>query len=140
MMKPGQRRTVLNSPTKPKNSCMLTRDSSPTCFFSTMVYTPYRMALKAAIASPRAISPGVLEGKVLPLPLPLVLLGLSAGDMSTREMRMMPINEAITPMSLRMVKRSTPIRAPKMRVQTPGLGLVFGGEMVMRGGGVHTAC
>lgn len=128
MMKPGQRRTVLNSPTKPKNSCMLTRDSSPTCFLSTMVYTPYRMALNAAIASPRAISPGVLEGKVLPLPLVsllMLLLGLSAGDMSTREMRMMPMREAITPMSLRMVKRSTPIRAPKMRVQTPGLGVSY---------------
>lgn len=82
------------------------------------------MALNAAIASPRAISPGVLEGKVLPLPLLLLLLllGLSGVDMSTREMRIMPIKEAMTPMSFRMVKRSTPIRAPKMRVQTPGFG------------------
>jgi hypothetical protein len=34
-------------------------------------------------------------------------------------MRMIPISEAITPASLRRVNRSTPIIAPKMRVQTP---------------------
>jgi hypothetical protein len=35
--KPGQRRTTLKNPTRPKKRDMSTLDSSPTCFFITMV-------------------------------------------------------------------------------------------------------
>lgn len=119
---PGQSSSTLNSPTRPKNSCMLTRDSSPTCFFMTIVYTPYRIALNAAIASPSAISAGVLCGKVpwLP-PSPPSAGGLSddVDDRSTREIRIMPAREARTPRSLRRVNFSTPMKAPNMSVQTP---------------------
>lgn len=57
---PGHRRTRLKNPTNPKKSGIFTRDSSPTCFFITIVYTPYKIALNAAMASPMAISVGVL--------------------------------------------------------------------------------
>lgn len=87
-------------------------------------------ALKAAIASPRAISPVDLWGNE---PLPSDAAPSSGLERSTREMRMMPIREAMTLMSLRAVNFSTPIMAPQIRVHTPGGQLVSGYGLVALG-------
>lgn len=122
---PGHKRTRLKKPTNPKNKGMFTRDSSPTCFFITIVYTPYMIELNAAMASPMAISVGVLWGKVLP-PLSADVASPASGfERSTREIRMIPISEATTPRNLRRVNLSTPIMAPKTSVQTPRYSLVL---------------
>lgn len=117
IMKPGQRRSIFISPTRPKNNCMFTRDSSPTCFFNTIVYTPYMTALNPAMASPSAISVELLLGNLPPLPSSAG--GASDADRSTRDIKIIPTKEATTPASLRTVNFSTPMRAPKIRVQTP---------------------
>jgi hypothetical protein len=90
-----------------------------------MVYTPYKTELNAAMASPMAISVGVLWGKELPSLSADVASPASGFDRSTREMRMIPISEATTPRNLRKVNLSTPIIAPKTSVQTPRYSLVL---------------
>lgn len=85
-------------------------------------------ALNAAMASPRATSAAVLWGKDEMGPLPLLVLPGSSGggevgvddERSTREIRIIPIKEATTPRHFRMVNFSTPMKAPKISVQTPG--------------------
>lgn len=57
---------------------------------------------------------------------PLPSSDVGVGEVrSTREIRMIPIREARTPAHLRRVNFSTPRREPKIRVQTPGFGIIL---------------
>ena len=86
------------------------------------------IALKAAIESPNAISPDDFSGKVPPSE-------ESVFETSNREIRIIPTREAITPRNFRKVNFSTPMKAPNMRVQTPGVvSLVI---LIYMGGGKY---
>lgn len=85
------------------------------------------IALKAAIESPRAISPEDFSGKVPPSE-EFVL------ETSNREIRIIPAREAITPRNFRMVNFSTPMKAPNIRVQTPEFVSLFILMLDMRAG------
>lgn len=85
------------------------------------------IALNAAMASPSAISAGVLCGKEPSVPPSFfpgsadVGVGVfsSLEETSTREIKMTPTREATTPMTLRIVSLSTPMNAPNSNVHTP---------------------
>jgi hypothetical protein len=81
-------------------------------------------AEKAAMASPKASSEGVLSGKDSPSPsrleagLVVVVSGEGEVEMSTWEIRKTPARLATTPRSLRQVNFSVRVMAPMSRVQT----------------------
>ncbi len=82
-------------------------------------------AEKAAMASPKASSAGVLSGKDSPRP-SRCLFGGAVGlgeveeeeEMSTWDIRKTPARLATTPRSLRQVNFSVRVMAPMRRVQT----------------------
>lgn len=110
---PGHNNKTLSNPTIPKNSGILTLSSFPTLLFITVTYSPYIIALKKAIASPSAICPRVLCGK-----LPRFPSSFPDPERSTVEMRMTPASDANTPTSFRTVKPSTPTAEQNTSVHT----------------------
>lgn len=93
---------------------------------------PYKTALKAAIALPTIISAVVLCGKD-PRCSSLV------PDISTLEIKIMPVKEAMTPKSFRIVNLSTPNMAPNINVHTPYIETSDSEERI-DGIASHTAC